>query len=55
MDDGRAKQRGSYSKANFVYIFFFFFLQQMHLQETKPASGCREAQRAGGGAGRGSE
>lgn len=24
MDDGRAKQRGSYSKANFVYIFFFF-------------------------------
>lgn len=43
------------AKQTLFTFFFFFFLQQMHLQETKPASGCQEAQRAGGGAGRGSE
>lgn len=49
------QNRGEVTAKQTLFTFFFLFLQQMHLQETKPASGCREAQRAGGGAGRGSE
>lgn len=49
------QNRGEVTAKQTLFTFFFFFLQQMHLQETKLASGCWEAQRAGGGAGRGSE